>query len=70
MIGNKINTIKGISFTFNHLNFSVGEICVILLIIIFFRLLSRIRTFNNAMITILNSQIDNVHILNWSKSLN
>ncbi len=42
---NKIDTIKGISFvssfTSYHLNFSVGEICVVLLIIVFFRLLNR-----------------------------
>ena len=42
---NKIDTIKGISFissfTSYHLNFSVGEICVVLLIILFFRLLNR-----------------------------
>jgi MscS family membrane protein len=42
---NKIDTIKGISFissfTSYHLNFSIGEICVVLLIIVFFRLLDR-----------------------------
>ena len=42
---NKIDTIKGISFisafTSYHLNFSLGEICVVLLIIIFFRLIDK-----------------------------
>lgn len=42
---NKIDSIKGISFisslTSYHLNFSIGELFVVLLIIIFFRLLNR-----------------------------
>ncbi|CAM4004238.1 mechanosensitive ion channel family protein [Arcobacter cloacae] len=41
----KIDSIKGISFisslTSYHLNFSIGELCVVLMIIVFFRLLNR-----------------------------
>ena len=42
---NKIDSLKGISFvsslTSYHLNFSIGELFVVLMIIIFFRLLNR-----------------------------
>ena len=59
---NKIDSLKGISFvsslTSYHLNFSIGELFVVLMIIIFFRLLNRY------LIVIITSFISKIFIQN------
>lgn len=63
---NKIDSIKGISFvsslTSYHLNFSIGEVVVVLLIILFFRLINRY------LITLITNFISRIFIRNETQS--